>query len=241
MKVHIGCSGYNYKEWRGPFYPQKMPQRTWLEYYSSIFDTVEINNTFYRFPREENLIKWADTVEEQFQFTLKGHRFVTHRKKLKDAARPVKDFEALAMLLKKKLGCILWQLPPNLHRNDEKLEEFCQTLDPAFKNVLEFRHDSWYDREVYEILEKHGIIFSSISSPEFPDELVTTSDIGYLRFHGAGKDWYDHLYSLEELKEWHKKICDSGLKEIYIYFNNDIHAHAPKNAQQLKGLFGQNS
>ena len=241
MKVHIGCSGYNYKEWRGPFYPQKMVQRKWLEYYSSIFDTVEINNTFYRFPREKGLLAWKDTVEKDFQFTLKGHRYITHRKKLKEVAQSVEDFEALAKLLKKNLGCILWQLPPNLHRNDEKLEEFCRTLDPSFKNVLEFRHESWYDKEVYAILKEHDIIFSAISSPEFTDELIVTNKIGYLRFHGTSKDWYDHLYSEDELKEWHKKISDSGLKEIYIYFNNDIHAHAPENAWQLKELFGQNS
>ncbi len=239
MKVHIGCSGYNYKEWRGPFYPQKMPQRKWLEYYSSIFDTVEINNTFYRFPRENALNSWKETVDKNFQFTLKGHRYITHRKKLKEVSESVRDFEVLAKLLKKNLGCVLWQLPPNLHRNDEKLEEFCQTLDPTLKNVLEFRHDSWYDVEVYKILKKNKIIFSSISSPEFPDDLITTGNVGYLRFHGTGKDWYDHLYSEAELQEWHKKITDSGLKEIYIYFNNDIHAHAPENARQLKKMFGQ--
>lgn len=239
MKVHIGCSGYNYKEWRGPFYPQKMAQRKWLGYYSSIFDTVEINNTFYRFPRENALQSWKETVEDNFQFTLKGHRFITHRKKLKEVSQSVEDFEVLAKLLEKKLACILWQLPPNLHRNDENLKKFCQTLDPGLKNVLEFRHDSWYDEEVYKILKNHNIIFSSISSPEFPEDLITTSKIGYLRFHGTGKDWYDHLYSRDELKEWHRKILDSGLEEIYIYFNNDIHAHAPKNAQELMELFEQ--
>ncbi|NJW51671.1 DUF72 domain-containing protein [Salinimicrobium oceani] len=237
MKVHIGCSGYNYKEWRGPFYPQKLAQRKWLEHYSSIFDTVEINNTFYRFPREKGLLNWRETVSDNFQFTLKGHRYVTHRKKLKDADQSVKDFELLAKLLKTNLGCILWQLPPNLHRNDEKLENFCKTLDREFKNVLEFRHESWYDKEVYDLLENYGIIFSSISSPEFPDDLITTDKTGYLRFHGTGKDWYDHLYTKAELKEWHKKIMDSGLEEIYIYFNNDIHAHAPRNAQELMELF----
>ena len=237
MKIHIGCSGYNYKEWRGPFYPQKLAQRRWLEHYASVFDTVEINNTFYRFPREQMLEKWTATVAKDFQFTLKGHRFITHRKKLNEATRPVKDFEALAKILKKNLGCILWQLPPNLHRNDEKLEEFCQILDPAFKNVLEFRHNSWYTPEVYEILRKNNIIFSAISSPDFPDELVTTHKTGYLRFHGTGKDWYDYLYSKDELKEWKEKILKTDLEEIYIYFNNDIHAHAPKNAAQLKELF----
>lgn len=239
MKLHIGCSGYNYKEWRGAFYPEKMPQRQWLEYYSSIFDSVEINNTFYRFPREKTLKSWKETVEKAFQFTLKGHRYITHRKKLKEVSESVKDFEELAKLLKKNLGCILWQLPPNLHRNDDKLRAFCKTLDPGLKNVLEFRHDSWYDDGVYEILKEHNIIFSSISSPEFPDDFISTAKTGYLRFHGTGKNWYDHLYSRSELEAWHKKITKSSVDEVYIYFNNDIHAHAPKNAQQLKALFEQ--
>ena len=239
MKVHIGCSGYNYKEWRGPFYPEKVIKKDWLQYYSSIFDTVEINNTFYRFPRENALNSWRETVQPNFNFTLKGHRYITHRKKLKDIEVNVGQFEELAKILKEKLGCILWQLPPNLHRNDEKLEEFCKTLDPAFKNVLEFRHDSWYDEDVYEILAKHNIIFSSISSPEFPDDLVVTNEVGYLRFHGASKNWYDYLYSEDELKEWHSRIMKKDLKEIYIYFNNDINANAPVNALQLKRLFEQ--
>lgn len=239
MKVHIGCSGYNYKEWRGPFYPQKLAQKKWLEHYASVFDTVEINNTFYRFPREHTLENWAETVNDDFQFTLKGHRFVTHRKKLNEAARPVKDFEVLAKLLKKNLGCLLWQLPPNLYRNDEKLEEFCQILDPTFKNVLEFRHESWYDPEVYNVLRRNDIIFSAISSPQFPDDLITTNKVGYLRFHGTSKNWYDHLYTEDELKDWKEKILKTDLEEIYIYFNNDIHAHAPKNAVQLKELFNQ--
>ena len=241
MKVHIGCSGYNYKEWRGAFYPQKMAQKNWLQFYSSVFDTVEINNTFYRFPREKALNSWRDTVQPDFQFTLKGHRYITHRKKLNDISVNVGQFEELAKMLKEKLGCILWQLPPNLHRNDEKLKDFCKTLDTSLKNVLEFRHGSWYDPEVFEILEKHDISFCAISSPELPDDLITTNKIGYLRFHGTSKDWYDHLYTEDEMKEWHAKIVKANLDEIYIYFNNDIHANAPVNAQQLRKLFADDT
>ena len=237
MKAHIGCSGYNYKDWRGKFYPEKMPQRRWFDYYSSIFDTVEINNTFYKFPREKGLNNWRETAENDFQFTLKGHRYITHRKKLKDIAENVKQFEDLARLLKRNLGCILWQLPPNLKRNDEKLVQFCKDMDPAFKNVLEFRHESWYDKEVYEILKEHNVSFCSISSPEHPDDMIVTNDIGYVRFHGEAKDWYDYLYSEKELMEWYTKIKNSGAKEVYIYFNNDIHTNAPENARQLKELF----
>ena len=237
MKVHIGCSGYNYKDWRGKFYPEKMPQRKWLAHYSSLFDTVEINNTFYRFPREKALGIWRETVPLDFQFTLKGHRYITHRKKLKEIAENVKQFEVLAKMLKNNLGCVLWQLPPNLKRNDEKLIQFCKDMDPSLKNVLEFRHDTWYDQEVYDILSEHDVSFCSISSPEFPDDMIVTNEIGYVRFHGEAKDWYDYLYSEEELKEWHRKIIDSGVKEIYIYFNNDIHTNAPGNALQLKEIF----
>lgn len=237
MKVHIGCSGWNYKEWQGEFYPEKLAKKNWLEYYSEKFDTVEVNNTFYRFPKEEHLENWRETVPEDFLFTLKGSRYVSHMKKLKGVKESVQKFSDAAHLLKEKLGCILWQLPPNLHRNDEKLENFCKDLNSKDKNVIEFRHGSWYDQGVYEILSKHGVSFCAISSPEFSEEMITTNQIGYLRFHGKGKNWYDYLYSEKELEEWYQKIEKKDLKEIYIYCNNDINANAPKNALQLKELF----
>lgn len=237
MKVHIGCSGWNYKEWRGEFYPEKLAKKNWLEYYSGKFDTVEVNNTFYRFPKDEHLEGWRDTVPKDFLFTLKGSRYVSHMKKLKEVKESVQKFIDAAHLLKNKLGCILWQLPPNLHRNDEKLDQFCKDLNSKDKNVIEFRHESWYDKKVYEILSEHEVSFCAISSPDFPEEMITTNQTGYLRFHGKGKKWYDYLYSEKELEEWYKKIQKKDLKEIYIYFNNDIHANAPKNALQLKELF----
>lgn len=237
MKVNIGCSGYNYKDWRGEFYPEKMAQKNWLEFYASVFDTVEINNTFYKFPTENSLTQWHRIVPSNFRFTLKGHRYVTHRKKLNEVERPVSDFEDLTKFLKRKMGCLLWQLPGNLHRNDEKLEKFCKTLDGRRKNVVEFRHESWFDEAVYQILGENNVSFCAISSPEFPEEMITTNKTGYLRFHGKGKKWYDYLYSEKELEEWYKKIQKTDLEEVYIYFNNDIHANAPKNAAQLKKIF----
>lgn len=215
-----------------------MAKKNWLEYYASVFDTVEINNTFYKFPTEKALKTWRDTVASDFKFTLKGHRYITHRKKLKEVERPVSDFEELTKFLKRKMGCLLWQLPGNLHRNDEKLKTFCRTLDGRRNNVIEFRHESWFDKEVYKILKDHKVTCCSISSPDFPEELINTSKIGYIRFHGKGKNWYDYEYSKKELREWYNKITDTPLKEIYIYFNNDIGAHAPKNASQLRELFG---
>lgn len=239
MKIFIGCSGWNYKEWRGEFYPQKLAQKNWLEYYAGIFETVEVNNSFYRLPKDSTLENWKNTAPKDFNFTLKGSRYVTQMKKLKDPVESLKKFQDAAEVIKPKLSCILWQLPPNLHRNDERLIDFCKALNSKNKNVIEFRHDSWFDEKVYEILKKYKISFCSISSPDFPEDMIVTSKVAYVRFHGKGKDWYDYYYSKEELKEWHEKIQNCGAKEVYVYFNNDIHVNAPKNAQQLMEMFGQ--
>ncbi len=237
MKVYIGCSGWNYKDWKGKFYPEKLAQKKWLDHYASVFNTVEVNNTYYKLPKESTLENWETQVPSNFHFTLKGSRYVTQMKKLNDPEESLEKFQDVARAMKKKLSCILWQLPPNLHRNDEKLINFCKALEAKNKNVIEFRHDSWFVPEVYEIMEKHKVHFCSISTPDFPEDMIVTGGVGYVRFHGKGKDWYHYYYSKGELKEWHKKIKESGAKEVYIYFNNDIEANAPENAQQLQEIF----
>ena len=237
MKVFIGCSGWNYKDWKGSFYPKDIPQKKWLEYYSSIFNTVEVNNTFYRLPKETTVENWKNTVPPGFNFTLKGSRYVTQMKKLIEIEDSVKTFEEVAAVLKSKLSCILWQLPPSLHRDDERLENFCKNLKPSNKNVIEFRHTSWFNTTTYDILKNYNISFCSISTPDFPEDMIITNEVGYVRFHGKAKNWYDYDYSQNELKEWHQKIKDCGAKEVYVYFNNDIAAKAPKNAKQLNDLF----
>lgn len=237
MKVHIGCSGWNYKDWRGKFYPEKLAARNWLEYYSKHFNTVEVNSTFYRFPKDEYLEKWRATVSDDFLFTLKGSRYVTHMKKLHEVEESVARFNEVAKLLKDKLGSVLWQLPPGLHRDDDRLKAFCGHFDPEIKNVIEFRHESWYDEEVYKLLSDHNVVLCAISSPKFPEEMITTAKTGYLRFHGKGKKWYDYLYSEDELKEWYEQIMEKDLEEIFIYFNNDMHGNAPENAKELRSLF----
>ncbi|MFD0976155.1 DUF72 domain-containing protein [Salinimicrobium gaetbulicola] len=237
MKVHIGCSGWNYKDWRGKFYPEKLAAKNWLEYYSGQFNSVEVNSTFYRFPKDEYVEKWRETVPSDFLFTLKGSRYVTHMKKLNEVEESVAQFSEVAKILKDKLGSVLWQLPPSLHRDGDRLKDFCSLLDPDIKNVIEFRHESWYDQEVYNLLADHNVIFCAISSPKFPEEMVTTGKTGYLRFHGKGKKWYDYLYSEDELKEWYDQIMKTDLEEIFIYFNNDMHANAPENARELRSLF----
>lgn len=237
MKVYIGCSGWNYKEWSGKFYPEKLTQNKWLEYYASRFNTVEVNNTFYRLPKESTLKKWEAQVPADFNFSLKGSRYITQMKKLKDPEESLKKFEMVVSAMKKKLSCILWQLPPNFHRNDEGLIGFCKAVEPENRNVIEFRHESWFHPEVYEILERYKIHFCSISSPKLPGDMIVTGGLGYVRFHGVGKDWYNYYYSKRELREWQDKIKNSRAKEVFIYFNNDVDANAPKNAKELQGIF----
>lgn len=221
----------------GKILSQETAKKKWLEYYAGVFNTVEVNNTFYRFPKDEVLENWRDTAPADFNFTLKGSRYITHMKKLNDVEDSIQKFYDAAGLLKRKLSCLLWQLPPNQHRDDEKLIQFCKTLDARRKNSIEFRHSSWFDPEVYNILKENSIGFCSISSPDFPEDLICTNKIGYLRFHGKGKNWYDYLYSEAELKEWYNKIKKAEVEQMYVYFNNDIGANAVKNARQLKKIF----
>lgn len=240
MNVFIGCSGWNYKDWKGKFYPEDLPQKEWLEYYTGIFNTVEVNNTFYQLPKNSTLEAWKKQAPKGFNFTLKGSRYVTQMKKLHEVKSSVKAFENSADVMKTKLSCILWQLPGNLHRNDEKLIDFCKLLKGTNKNVIEFRHESWFDQEVYDILEKNNVSFCSISAPGFPEEMIATKYVGYVRFHGRGENWYDYTYSKKQLETWQQKIADTAVREVrevYIYFNNDIGANAPENARQLQKMF----
>lgn len=236
MELFIGCSGWNYRTWKGLFYPEDIAQKNWLQFYGGIFNSVEVNNTFYRLPRAATLQNWKKTVPDNFCFTLKGSRFITHTKKLTDTAESVNKFEDIAVNLEGKLGCVLWQLPPSLHRDDQRLIGFCKTLNKHHENVIEFRHESWFREEVYDILRKFGVVFCSLSSPAFPEELITTTKTAYIRFHGKGKKWYDYSYSEGELNEWKERILASEAEKMYIYFNNDIGAEAPKNARQLSRL-----
>lgn len=237
MKIYVGCSGWNYKDWKGKFYPGNLPQKEWLSHYMEHFNTVEVNNTFYRLPEEKTLKSWKDTAPQKFRFSLKGSRYVTQMKKLHEVEESVGKFEQLARSMKSYLSCILWQLPPNLHRDDEKLEYFCKLLKKPYTHVIEFRHKSWFTTEVYDILKKYKVVFCNLSSPDFAEDIVLTHKIGYLRLHGKGKKKYDYTYSKKELSDWYEKIQKSNAEEFYIYFNNDMNAQAPVNAKQLIDLF----
>jgi uncharacterized protein YecE (DUF72 family) len=240
MKIFIGCSGYSYDDWKGDFYPDDMHQDEWLSFYAEKFNTVEINNSFYKFPENESIEKWLSQTPANFRFSIKGHRFFTHLKKFNvddSFKEKLNNFQSSLEPLKEKAGCVLWQLPGNLHKNIPKLEAFCQELDNDFTHVLEFRHPSWFDEDVYEFMKKNNIAFCILSAPgNLPEDLIVTHKTAYVRFHGK-KEWYDYLYSEKELKEWKKRL--NGLKNIeqlFVYFNNDKHGNAVKNAITLKKL-----
>ncbi len=236
MKYHIGCSGYFYWGWKGKFYPEDLKPNQWFKYYSSIFDTVEINSTFYHFPKSSTIKKWYKDSPENFVFSVKVNKTITHLKKFKDTQDLINQFyKVVSENLNEKLGTFLFQLPPSYKYSKNNLQKIINQLNPEFKNVVEFRHKSWWNEEVYKILKENNICFCSISSPKLPEDLIKTSDFGYVRFHGK-EGWYNYDYSDKELKEWAEKIKQAQFKECFIYFNNDYNAYAPKNALTLKEM-----
>ena len=235
MTYHLGTSGWSYPDWRERFYPEDIPQREWLPFYAQHFNTVEINMTFYRFPKPETLKGWLDKTPPGFSFTLKANRQITHLKKIKGVKSQVRYFYILADSLRDRLGCILFQLPPSLTLNLDLLKDFLLTLSPQYRNVIEFRHESWYREEVYELLRTHNVTICVVSAPELPDHIIETSETSYFRFHGR-IGWYKYNYSDEALEDWAEGIKQTRAKECYIYFNNDYQAYAVWNCKKLSEL-----
>jgi len=233
---YIGCSGWYYKDWAGKFYPEKGSKSKWLEYYSEFFNTVEVNNTFYRFPNEKTVIGWHDKTPDDFKFTLKANQLITHRRRFKNTESTISRFYRLGDLLEDKLACILFQIPPNIPKNIDFLKNAVKQMDDSKNNVIEFRDQSWFDNEVYDILNDHNVKFCSVSSSNLPEDLIITSDMAYVRFHGKKVDRYRYLYSKKELDEWAEKIKKWEAGEVFCYFNNDYNANSPKNAEMLKDI-----
>lgn len=235
MKLHIGTSGWSYPGWRQRFYPPEIKPDSWLEFYASHFNTVEINMTFYRSPRTETLHNWATRTPENFVFTMKASRQITHLKKLRKVEHDLEHLAYLARQLEPKMGCLLYQLPPSLTRDKELLTSFLKVLPPGFKQVIEFRHPSWYHPEIYELMSKFGTIFCVVSSARVPPEVVVTSGTAYFRFHGL-TGGYRYCYSDDELKKWAEVIHHAAVEESFIYFNNDYQAYAVFNARKMLEL-----
>lgn len=236
-KWWIGCSGFYYKHWREKFYPKGLPQRKWFEFYCESFNTIELNVTFYRYPKLEALQGWHKRSPDNFRFTVKAPRLITHYKKFNNALRESNDFyELVARGLGEKLGCVLFQLPPNFTYSDAGLENILRTVDPAFTNVIEFRHESWWRDKVYQILKKHKVTFCSISFPALPDQVLRSVPVLYYRFHGVPQ-LYASRYSIGKMEQIVADIRSfRGISDVYIYFNNDIHGEAITNARELATL-----
>lgn len=240
MKRYIGCSGYYYKHWISLFYPESLPRNKWLIYYADHFNTVEINNTFYRMPEDKAVKNWYSITPENFVFAVKGYRYFTHLKKFvtdDEFKDNLNKFQRIAGLLKEKTGPLLWQLPRNFMVNPGKLEKFCSMLSTHFHHVFEFRNEGWFNQEVYDILSRHKHALCIVSGPSStPGVIGTTTDFAYIRFHGEGS-WYNDNYSEESLKLWKTKLEDCRVSTLYAFFNNDMNAYAVNNAKYFQNLF----
>jgi uncharacterized protein YecE (DUF72 family) len=237
-RYFIGTSGWHYDDWRGRFYPEKLPKAKWLEFYARQFTTLELNNPFYHLPTEKAFQNWHDASPDRFVFAVKVSRFITHIKRLKDCDEAVNNFMSRAVILKEKLGPLLYQLPPGLHRDDDRLKSFLNILPQGMKHAIEFRHKSWFEEEVFDILRKYDVGFCIFDMPKLTSPIIVTADFAYIRFHGSGS-LYSSKYSDKEMADWAKKIkrLAKYLKEVYIYFNNDVAGYALENARMIRSYF----
>lgn len=232
-RIHIGCSAFNNVYWKGIFYPDDLPRTKWFEFYAQHFDTYELNGTFYRTPTAKSLKAWHDKVDDDFLFSVKAPRNVTHYKKFIGCENEIAEFYALCQeALQDKLAFVLFQLPPSFAYSPEKLELIVDSLDKNFRNVIEFRHKSWWIPEVYETLEKNEIVFCNVSYPGLPTEIVSTTSTGYFRLHGVPKLFYSG-YEKSELEHLSDEIRKQKWEEVFVYFNNTADVHGVQNALSL--------
>jgi uncharacterized protein YecE (DUF72 family) len=239
-QIRVGCSGWNYKHWRELFYPKGMPAKCWFEFYAEHFDTVEINNSFYRLPSPETFDKWRDQAPPGFCYAVKANRYITQAKKLLDPEEPLERMMSALRHLDDRLGPILYQLPPNLGLNLERLEQFLASLPKDVTSVFEFRNKSWYVSQTYDLLERYGASFCAHDMPDSATERIAVGPIAYVRFHGCGGKYWgrypdDRLLSCAE---WMMGQACAG-RPVWSYFNNDIDGHAILDAQNLKSMISQ--
>lgn len=241
-RIKVGTSGWSYDHWVGPFYPSGLGSAHRLEYYAGRLATVEIDATFYRLPSEKVVRAWAAAVPDGFTFAVKGTRFITQFRRLRDTAEPVDAFMERLSLLGDKLEVVLWQLPPSLKRDDDLLDGFLEGLeDSRVRHAVEFRHESWLCPETFEVLRRHGAAQVHVSSDTMPRELTPTADFVYVRFHGTAT--YHGEYVEVALVQWAEFLHEQAAegRDGYAYFNNDAGAHAPADAARLVGMLGEDA
>jgi uncharacterized protein YecE (DUF72 family) len=234
--VRIGCSGWNYRDWRGRFYPEGLPPSRWLEHYSARFETVEVNATFYRLPTREAVARWVDQSPDGFLFALKASRYLTHVKRLRDLPDGIARLrERIEPLLETpKMGPLLWQLPATFQRDDARLAGALAVL-PDWRHTIEFRHPSWFAPEVLDLLREHEVALTVGDHPERPFQPhERTADWMYVRLHYGSRGRRGN-YSVAELETWCRRIAAWRRDaEVFVYLNNDWEGFAPKNAAWLR-------
>ena len=237
--LFVGCSGWFYWKWRGLFYPAELPTGEWFKHYASRLDTVEINASFYSWPTLANVQAWKRQAgRRNFVYTVKVCELITHIKNFKNTKTLVRDFGIIGDILGDRMGCFLFQLPPSFRYTKTRLNSILNQLDHTRRNVVEFRHRSWWNETVYGAFRESGTVFCSCSGPKLPDVLVRTADDVYLRMHGPER-WYRHDYSTVELRRWAERIKASGAKRAWVYFNNDYEANAPRNAATMRRVLSK--
>jgi uncharacterized protein YecE (DUF72 family) len=239
--LRIGCSGWQYDHWRGTFYPDDLPKRRWFDHYARSFDAVEINATYYRLPTERSIDRWHDQAPRGFRYAVKGSRLLTTMKKLNDPADALATFMERVGPLRAYLGVVLWQLPPSFGRDDARLEGFLDELPARCAHAFEFRHRSWFDDAVYDMLDAHGAWFvvHDFEAMEVPRQ--ATGGGAYLRLHGHPAGDYGGSYPDEVLEGWSSWLRDMLERndQAWVLFNNDAGGAAPADARRLAGLMGR--
>jgi uncharacterized protein YecE (DUF72 family) len=234
-RARVGCSGWQYKHWRGDFYPADVPQSRWFEHYALTFDTVEINNSFYRLPERATFASWARRAPMRFEFAVKASRFLTHMKKLKDPEEPIDRLFSRMRALGTHLGPVLYQLPPGWKVDVERFRHFLQALPKGTKHVVEFRDPSWYAPEIRALMERHRVALCLHDMPGSATERERIGPFVYVRFHGATSK-YGGGYPEDRLRRWADWLNGQRAAgcDVYAYFNNDVGGHAPRDAVTLR-------
>ena len=235
--MRIGTSGWNYNHWKSVFYPEDLSANNWLSFYADIFDTVEINNTFYQLPSAATAGRWRDCVERDFLFSVKASRYITHMKKLKDPKDTLKAFFKIIEIMGEKVGPILFQLPPYWKINIERLNSFLAFLSKDYRYAFEFRDSTWWNESIYECLRKYNAAFCIFELDGVLSPGPITADFIYIRLHGPGGP-YQGSYDTETLAGWAASFMAwaKQKKQIYCYFDNDQNGYAANNARQLKEM-----
>lgn len=236
MRIHVGCSGWFYSHWRGVFYPPHEPTtKNWFAYYANVFDTVELNAPFYRWPKPATVRRWKREAPPRFIYTVKVNQTITHERRMVRTKALVRSYYGIAEVLGDKMGCFLFQFPPSYKYTAARLRSIVTQLDPTWRNAVEFRHRSWWRDSVYRALAERGISFCAVSAPRLPNSFPPNQRVLYVRFSGKTR-WYRDDYSHEELAVWAERIRRSGAEEVWVYFNNDFRGFAIRNALVLRRL-----